>query len=150
MKKGKVQIYLPESNTEIKMNVADMSVEKAANYLGKAAWMLGQIVTNSEYFFRTEDGGYCIAYEREDDSDDVEPFIIFSHDEWEGGEKTNFMTSQIFSGYWLEESSTKGRQALFVRVDKDFAEFAQTEKPLSEFFRSRASKLREALDDKEE
>lgn len=149
MKKEKVQIYLPESNTEIKMNVADMSVEKAADYLVKAAWMLRQIVTNSEYFFRTEDGGYCIAYERECDSDDVEPFIIFSHDEWEGGEKTKFMTSQIFSGY-LKKSSTKGRQALFVRVDKDFAEFAQTEKPLSEFFRNRASKLREALDDKEE
>lgn len=115
------EIYLPTSNTNLKINVADDTVIEAAEKLEMMARLLRKLADGDI----DENGNVNI------DGSVEHTDIRFEHEEWDGEFRVDspLIASVIISVF------KNGRSKSNVRFCKDFADWAKTGKAFAEFGR---------------
>lgn len=92
-----MKISLPESNTNISLNVAGKSVKEAAEELGLLAWILKTIAESG----KENAGGFTVELEDEEAAREMKkPIPTINYSEWMSNDKEKeFMSNNIIHGY---------------------------------------------------
>ena len=126
---GECNIYVPENNTFIQLNVSGKTVKEA----GEELECLGFILKLMANF----DDSYTDAFTIRNWGELPKPMMMLHYEEWGGDEtKEDFSSNSIITGY-VQVGDDVG-----VRVNESFMKWARTDKPIDEFCKTELDEMK--------
>lgn len=128
-----MKISLPESNTNISLNVAGKSVKEAAEELGLLAWILKTVAESG----KENAGGFTVELEDEEAAKEMKkPMPTINYSEWVSNDtEKDFMSNGIIHAY-----ETSGRYVSVI-MEPSFINAAITEKSIDCYCKERMNEV---------
>ena len=129
---GEYNIYVPENNTFIQLNVSGKTVKEAGEELEFLGFLLRSMADL--------DGSYTDGFTIRNGGELPRPLMTLHYEEWDVGEtEADFSSNSIITGY-VQVGDDVG-----VRVNESFMKWARTDKPIDEFCKTEMDEMKPFL-----